>query len=69
MLSTSYNKEVKIWYGRDMPPLYNPNINVAHALFNAMNIYGSKVAQVISSYTISSEKKPSNFKEMQFLFR
>lgn len=69
MLSTSYNKEEKIWYGRDMPPLYNPNINVAHALFNAMNIYGSKVAQVTSSFSISTEKKRSNFNEMQFLFR
>ena len=45
-----YDQKEKMWYGRDIPLLYNPKINIAQALFNAMNIFGSKVAQVILSF-------------------
>lgn len=47
MFSTTF-KEEKLWCGRDIPPLYNPNISLAQVLFNAMEKYGRKTAQVNS---------------------
>lgn len=47
MFASTYNEAEKLWYGPEIPPLYNPNINLAQALLNAMSIFGPKVAQVI----------------------
>lgn len=46
MFFTQYNEAEKLWSGPDIPPLYNPSINLAQALLNSMNIFGSKIAQV-----------------------
>lgn len=46
MFLTQFNEPEKLWYGPDIPPLFNPNINLAQALLNSMSIFGSKVAQV-----------------------
>lgn len=46
MLSTRYDESKNLWYGSDIPPLYNPNINLAQAVLNSMSIFGSKIAQV-----------------------
>lgn len=46
MFSTTFDKEAKLWYGRDIAPLYNPEISVAQALLSAMTNFGSKIAQV-----------------------
>lgn len=46
MFLTQYNKAEKLWHGPDIPPLYNPNMNLAQALLNSMSIFGSKIAQV-----------------------
>lgn len=46
MFSTRYDETENIWYGPDIAPLYNPNINLAHALLHSMSMFGSKVAQV-----------------------
>lgn len=46
MYSTRYDETESIWYGPDIPPLYNPNINLAQALLNSMALFGSKIAQV-----------------------
>lgn len=48
MFSTTFNNQEKLWCGRDIPPLYNPNISLAQVLFNAMAKYGTKTAQVNS---------------------
>lgn len=47
MYSTRYDGVAKVWYGPDIPPLYNPNMNLAQALLSSMSIFGSKVAQVL----------------------
>lgn len=47
MFSTIYNEKGKIWYGNDIPPLFNPKISLAQALLNSMTNYGPKVAQVL----------------------
>lgn len=46
MNSTFYDKEAKLWYGRDIPPLYNPEISVAQALIRAMIKCSPQIAQV-----------------------
>lgn len=52
MFSTTYNKEGKLWYGNDIPPLYNPNVSVAQVLLDSMTTFGPKIAQVIINITI-----------------
>lgn len=46
MFSTRYDEAEKLWYGPDIPPLHNPNINMAQSFLNAMSIFGPKIAQV-----------------------
>lgn len=46
MFLTRFNEAEKLWFGPDIPPLFNPNINLAQALLNSMSIFGSKTAQV-----------------------
>lgn len=48
MFSTSYSEEENLWRGLDIPPLYHPGISLAQALFNSMDVFGSKIAQVIN---------------------
>lgn len=46
MYSTTYNKEEKLWYGANIPPLYNPKVSIGQVLLNSMSMFGSKIAQV-----------------------
>lgn len=46
MFSTRFDVDKTLWYGPDIPPLYNPSINLAQALLSSMSIFGSKIAQV-----------------------
>lgn len=47
MFSPSFDKEKKLWYGPDIPALYNPHISIAQALLHSMSMFGSKIAEVI----------------------
>lgn len=46
MFKTTYDKNSKVWSGRDILPLYNPKISVAQVLLSALSTYGSRIAQV-----------------------
>lgn len=46
MFSSTYVKDEKLWYGPDIPSLYNPEINMAQALLHGMSTFGSKIAQI-----------------------
>lgn len=46
MFSTRYNEAEKLWYGSDLPPLYNPSVSIAQVVLNSLSVFGSKVAQV-----------------------
>lgn len=48
MFSTTYNREEKLWKGRETTPLYNPNISLAQVLLNALKLNGPKRAQVFT---------------------
>lgn len=63
MFSTTYNEKEKLWCGRDIPSLYNPLISLAQPLLNSMNIFGSKIAQVIvrSFVPVKLELIPKNY--------
>lgn len=52
MFSTTFKQE-NLWFGRDIPPLYNPKISLAQVLFNAMAKYGTKIAQVNPEYFVN----------------
>lgn len=46
MNRTYYDAEKKLWRGNDLPPLFNPEISVGQAILKALEIHGSKIAQV-----------------------
>lgn len=46
MFKTTYDKEAKLWSGRDVLPLYNTKISVAQVILGALTTYGPKIAQV-----------------------
>lgn len=46
MYSTSYDEKNKLWFGPDVPSLYNPKISAGQALLDKMRRHGSKIAQV-----------------------
>lgn len=46
LFSSKYNKEKKEWYGREIPPLYNPKISIAQVILNSLTAHGPKIAQV-----------------------
>lgn len=46
MYRTKYNEKLKVWSGRDLPPLYNPKVSLAQVVLDALTAYGSKIAQV-----------------------
>lgn len=59
MFLTKFDEATKLWSGADVPPIYNPNINCAHAILNAMKLNGSKVAEV------SEERQKKWFKNVE----
>lgn len=46
MFSTKFDKEKKLWSGREVIPTYNPKISIAQVILDTLNIYDSKIAQV-----------------------
>lgn len=46
MYRTQYDKERKLWSGRNIAPLYNPNFSIAQAVLRACTSHKSKIAQV-----------------------
>lgn len=46
MNTTHYDAEKKLWRGNDSPSLFNPEISVGQALLKALEVHGSKIAQV-----------------------
>lgn len=48
MFQTKYDKEAKLWRGRDCVPLFNPKISIAQVVLKACVNYGPKIAQVIA---------------------
>lgn len=47
MYSTTFDEKAKLWYGRNVPPLYNPQDSLGQVLLNSMATFGNKIAQVI----------------------
>ncbi|KAJ6632853.1 hypothetical protein Bhyg_18006, partial [Pseudolycoriella hygida] len=46
MYKTIYDEENKLWKGYDVPALYNPEISIADVVLKAMDINGTKIAQI-----------------------
>ncbi|XP_031634571.1 4-coumarate--CoA ligase-like 7 [Contarinia nasturtii] len=44
--ATSFDKKLKLWSGRDIFPLYHPDISVAQVMLGALKNYGPKIAQI-----------------------
>ncbi|XP_031621711.1 4-coumarate--CoA ligase-like 7 [Contarinia nasturtii] len=46
MFRTQFDKETKLWKGRDSPSLYNPKISLAQVFFRTCLNFGPKIAQI-----------------------
>lgn len=66
MFKTTFDEKAKLWSGIERPQLYNPNINIAHAILRSMKLFGSKIAQVCTN--INGCKKFQSILCSQFRF-
>lgn len=46
MFGTNFNKELKLWTGINIPPLYNPKVSIGFVILKSLNEHGAKIAQV-----------------------
>lgn len=46
MFHIKFDKENKIWDGRDVPQVFNPNVSLGNILLKSLALHGSKIAQV-----------------------
>lgn len=46
MFQTQFDKETKLWRGRDLLPVFNPKISLAQVILRACINNGPKIAQV-----------------------
>lgn len=55
MFQTQYDKEAKLWRGRDLLSVYNPKISLAQVILKACINNGPKIAQVTNDQTIDGK--------------
>lgn len=60
MFQTQYDKEAKLWRGRDLLPIYNPKISLAQVILKACINNGPKIAQVTKDHNKSLIRKTIN---------
>lgn len=47
MLRTTYDENLKLWFGANLTPLYNPKISIGEILLRSLMSNGCNIAQVI----------------------
>lgn len=56
MFSTTYDKDNKVWSGKDIVPTYNPKISIAQVILSTLHMHGPGIAQVLKNIELQNQK-------------